>query len=42
MSSKLRYMTTVFLSRGKKMLMLYRQGGSVVNNIWVGSVGGHL
>ncbi len=42
MSSKLRCMTTIFLSRDQRMLMLYRQGGSVVNNIWVGSAGGHL
>ncbi len=42
MSSKLRCMATIFLSRGQQMLMLYRQGGRVVNNIWVGSAGGHL
>ncbi len=42
MSDTLRCLTSVFLSRGKKMLMLYRQGGKVVNDLWIGSAGGHL
>lgn len=39
---KLRNMTSIYLSCGDKMLLLYRQGGRVVNNVWVGSAGGHF
>ncbi len=39
---KLRNMTTLYLSRGDKMLMLYRQGSRVVNDVWTGSAGGHF
>ncbi len=39
---KLRNMTTIFLSKGDKMLLLYRQGGRVVNDVWTGSAGGHF
>ncbi len=35
-------MTAVYLFRDGKMLMLYRKGGSVVDNVWVGSAGGHF
>ncbi len=38
----LRNMTGVYLSCGEKMLLLYRQGGRVVNNTWVPSAGGHF
>ncbi|MDE5597471.1 MAG: NUDIX domain-containing protein [Lachnospiraceae bacterium] len=35
-------MTSVYLLRGEKVLLLYRQGGRVVNNVWIGSAGGHF
>ncbi len=42
MSEKLRCMTTIFLKRNNQILMLYKQGGRVVSNVWVGSAGGHF
>lgn len=42
MDGKLRNMTTVYLFRGEKVLLLYRQGGRVANNVWTGSAGGHF
>ena len=41
-SSKLRNMTAIYLLRNSKVLLLYREGGSVVNNVWTGSAGGHF
>ena len=35
-------MTSIYLMRGDKILLLYRQGGKVVNNVWTGSAGGHF
>lgn len=42
MNGKLRNMASIYISKGNKMLLLFRQGGRVVNNIWVGSAGGHF
>ena len=42
MLGKLRNMTAIYLFKGDKVLLLYRQGGSVVNNVWTGSAGGHF
>lgn len=42
MDGKLRNMTSIYLSKKGKMLLLYRQGGRVVNDVWVGSAGGHF
>ena len=42
MEGKLRNMTSIYLFRGEKVLLLYRQGGRVVNNVWTGSAGGHF
>ena len=42
MEGKLRNMTVIYLFRGEKVLLLYRQGGRVVNNVWTGSAGGHF
>ncbi len=42
MDGKLRNMTAIYLFRGEKVLLLYRQGGRVVNNVWTGSAGGHF
>ena len=35
-------MTSIYLFKGGKVLLLYRQGGRVVNNVWTGSAGGHF
>ena len=37
MSGKLRNMTAIYLLKGDKVLLLYRQGGRVVNDVWTGS-----
>lgn len=35
-------MTAVYLIKKDKMLLLYREGGRVVNNVWTRSAGGHF
>ena len=35
-------MTAIYLKRDDKLLLLYRQGSHVVNDVWIGSAGGHL
>ncbi len=42
MDGKLRNMTSVYLLKGDQILLLYRQGGRIVNNLWTGSAGGHF
>lgn len=42
MLGKLRNMTAIYLLKGEKVLLLFRQGGRVVNNVWTGSAGGHF
>lgn len=42
MDAGLRNMTAIYLFRGDKVLLLYRQGGRVVNDVWTGSAGGHF
>ncbi len=42
MDGKLRNMVSLYLSKGSRMLLLYRQGSRVVNNVWISSAGGHL
>ena len=39
---KLRNMTSIYITYRNKILLLYRQGSRVVNNMWVGSAGGHF
>lgn len=39
---KLRNMTAIYLLCKGKMLLLYRQGSRVVNNMWTGAAGGHF
>lgn len=39
---KLRDMTAIYLLKNDKVLLLYRQGSRVVNNLWVASAGGHF
>lgn len=41
-SGKLRNMASVYLTRGNEILLLYRQGHSIVSNLWIGSAGGHF
>lgn len=42
MIGKLRNMTAIYLFKGDKVLLLFRQGGRVVNDVWTGSAGGHF
>lgn len=42
MMGKLRNMATIYLFRKDKLMLLFRQGGQVVNDVWTGSAGGHF
>lgn len=42
MDEKLRNMTSIYITKGDEMLLLFRQGGRVVSDTWVGSAGGHF
>lgn len=42
MIGKLRNMTAIYLIKDDKVLLLFRQGGRVVNNVCTGSAGGHF
>lgn len=39
---KLRNLTSIYLTHGEQVLLLFRQGSRVVNNVWVSSAGGHF
>lgn len=39
---KLRPMTAIYITRGDKILLLYRIGSRVVGNSYTGSAGGHM
>ena len=39
---KLRPMTAIYLTRGDKILLLYRMGSRVVGNSYTGAAGGHI
>ena len=41
-SGKLRNMASVYIRSKDKILLLYRQGNSIVNKLWIGSAGGHF
>ena len=41
-NGKLRNMASVYLRQGDQILLLYRQGTSIVSNLWIGSAGGHF
>ena len=41
-NGKLRNMASVYLRRNDQFLLLYRQGRSIVSNMWIGSAGGHF
>ena len=42
MDEKLRNMTSLYITKGDEMLLLFRQCGRVVSDTWVGSAGGHF
>lgn len=42
MAVTLRNMATIYLLRDDQILLLYRRGSRVVNNVWIGSAGGHF
>ena len=42
MNGKLRNMTAIYLLKDEKVLLLYRKGGKLVNEVWTGSAGGHF
>ena len=42
MIGKLRNMTSIYLTKNDRVLLLFREGGRVVNNVWTGSAGGHF
>lgn len=42
MTGKLRNMTVIYLLKGNEVLLLFRQGSRVVNDVWTGSAGGHF
>jgi len=42
MSGKLRNMTSIYLRRGNKFLLLYRVGSRVIGNSYTGTAGGHM
>lgn len=37
-----RNMTAIYLRCGEKILLLYRQGSQVANDMWIGAAGGHF
>lgn len=39
---KQRNMTSIYLRCNDEILLLYRQGSRIVNNMWIGSAGGHF
>lgn len=39
---KFRHMTTVYLRRDGKLLLLFRMGSRVIGNSWTGTAGGHF
>ena len=42
MTGKLRNMTSIYLTKNDRVLLLFREGGRVVNNVWTGAAGGHF
>lgn len=42
MDGKLRNMASIYISKKDKMLLLFRQGGRIINDVWIGSAGGHF
>lgn len=42
MINNLRSMTSVYMVRNDEILLLYRRGSRVLNDLWIGSAGGHF
>lgn len=42
MAVTIRRMSTIYLLQDDQILLLFRQGSRVVNNVWIGSAGGHF
>jgi 8-oxo-dGTP diphosphatase len=42
MNGKLRNMTAIYLLKGDKVLLLFRNGGKIADQLWTGSAGGHF
>ena len=42
MDGKLRNMTSLYITHGDEILLLYRQGGRVADSTWVAAAGGHF
>lgn len=42
MTGTLRTMTSLYLTCGDRVLLLYREGSRVVNQVWIGAAGGHF
>lgn len=42
MFGNLRNMTSIYLTRNDQILLLYREGSRVINQVWLGSAGGHF
>jgi len=42
MDGKLRNMTSIYLHRGNKFLLLYRMGSRVIGDSYTGTAGGHM
>ncbi|MEB8265328.1 NUDIX domain-containing protein [Mammaliicoccus sciuri] len=42
MINNLRSMTSVYIVRNDEILLLYRSGSRVLNDLWIGSAGGHF
>ena len=41
-NGKLRNMASLYIRKGDQILLLFRQGQSIVSNMWIGSAGGHF
>lgn len=41
-NGKLRNMASVYIRNDDQILLLFRQGPSIVSNMWIGSAGGHF
>ncbi len=42
MINKLRSMTSIYIINNDEILLLYRKGSRVLNDLWIGSAGGHF
>ncbi|PTK00035.1 NUDIX hydrolase, partial [Mammaliicoccus sciuri] len=42
MINNLRSMTSIYIINNDEILLLYRKGSRVLNDLWIGSAGGHF